>query len=52
MTKLKPCPRCGGEMSVVVVNGGWYALKCTGCPLDFGRYWFRKMKDVVDVWNE
>jgi len=51
MAKLKPCPLCGGEAEINRV-GMYVQIRCTKCPLDFGRYWFGYVKKAIDMWNE
>lgn len=45
------CPVCGAKMEVVH-DESFVILKCTECPLDFGRSWFTRKKDLVKVWEQ
>ena len=50
MTKINPCPICGSEM-YVEEDFPWIRLKCSECPLDFGRYWFEEAHVLIKNWN-
>lgn len=54
MSKLKPCPFCGGEAHISK-DDGYYTIRCSKCPADFGRYWFpsgnRKKDEMIKTWN-
>ena len=51
--ELKPCPVCGGEVKIVDMIDDYYQVRCTKCPLDFGRYWFYKNQKRMlrEAWN-
>ena len=51
VTKLKPCPFCGGTASVVKNSNTWYRVVCDDCPCEVGRYWFGKRNDAIEAWN-
>lgn len=50
MTKLKPCPFCGGDAEVRKGMSG-YVVMCISCPTDFGRVWFLSEEEIVEMWN-
>lgn len=62
MTKLKPCPFCGGEAVIVYVeNGNRYTsnilykskrgtIKCKRCEVTLPRVYSRVSK-AIDKWN-
>lgn len=59
MTKLKPCPFCGGKAKKIKVtepsNVGGYVIMCLACEAST-RVWF-PIKDSVDqiladAWNQ
>ena len=45
------CPVCGAKMEAVHEEP-FVILKCTECPLDFGRSWFTRKKDIINVWEQ
>ena len=49
--QLKPCPFCGGEVSIEKNELGCWVVRCQKCPLDFGRYWYAKKQQVKEKWN-
>ena len=51
--ELKPCPICGAEVKIETMVDGYYRVRCTGCPMEFGRYWFAKgQKQMLHkAWN-
>ena len=50
--KLLPCPFCGGEADIRMVNdGGNYVAGCTKCPADVGRWWYWTKKEAANAWN-
>lgn len=52
MTKLKPCPFCGGEADVINAECGQgeiYAIQCGKCQAKIG--WFDEVKEAIEVWN-
>jgi len=51
MAELKPCPFCGGEAELTEWEFGYWIVKCTKCPCDLGRYWFRRKADAKKTWN-
>ena len=51
MEDLKHCPICGGDIHFFLADGLYWRVKCTKCPLDFGRYWFTSLRDAVKAWN-
>lgn len=52
MTKLKPCPFCGGEAVVTCLNKGQYQARvgCGGCGATINRF-FRSKADAAEAWN-
>lgn len=50
MPDINRCPVCGSEMSMDEIKP-WVRLRCTGCPLDFGRYWFESAELLINSWN-
>ena len=44
------CPVCGAKMEAVHEES-FVILKCTECPLDFGRSWFTRKKELVSAWE-
>lgn len=44
------CPVCGAKMEIAP-NDQWFILKCTECPLEFGRCWFSRKKELIYVWE-
>lgn len=44
------CPVCGEKMEISKEEE-WYRLKCTNCPLEFGRCWFADSKSLVYAWE-
>lgn len=44
------CPICGSEMMLVRIKDR-LTLQCTGCPLDFGRSWYSRKRDIRRAWN-
>lgn len=50
MPDINKCPVCGSEMQLEEERP-WYRLRCTGCPLDFGRYWFECKDALIRSWN-
>jgi Lar family restriction alleviation protein len=57
-TKLKPCPFCGGEGTVIIRKGknGWrdrYAVLCDyehgGCGSESG--WYHYESEAIEAWN-
>lgn len=51
MPEIKKCPICGSDMTVFEENI-WKRLRCSKCPLDFGRYWFENLATLVSAWND
>ena len=51
MTEPKPCPFCGGTVSVIKVDNVWWQVRCDDCPCDMGRYWFGTKRDAIEAWN-
>lgn len=58
-TKLKPCPFCGNEPTIVVRKGkdGWrdrYSILCDyehgGCGAESG--WYHYESEAVEAWNK
>lgn len=52
MSKLKPCPFCGGEAQAVNASTGWY-VECLW-PECYG--WYPRFREIsegaaVDAWN-
>lgn len=53
MTKLKPCPFCGGEAEIVDLEcyGARYYVKCTnGCVEQSGLY--GEKAKAINLWNK
>ena len=60
MTKLKPCPFCGGEASIEIYESSYreYSVGCTKCPACLEEYycteheaekqWNRRVNDAAD----
>ena len=57
-TKLKPCPFCGNEPTIVVRKGkdGWrdrYSILCDyehgGCGAESG--WYHYKSEAIESWN-
>lgn len=48
--EINKCPICGAEMAVEEEKP-WIRLRCTNCPLDFGRYWFETLDLLIKSWN-
>ena len=51
MPEINKCPICGSEMSVFE-DSIWKRLRCSRCPLDFGRYWFESLETLISAWND
>lgn len=51
MPEIKKCPICGSEMTLFEENV-WKRLRCSNCPLDFGRYWFETIDNLINSWND
>ena len=49
--KLKPCPFCGGEAKIEKHEEYSYIVRCTKCPCDIGRHWYRRKQDAKKDWN-
>ena len=53
MSKLKPCPFCGGEAVIEKTpNTKTFRARCTKCPCDLGRYWYFSKAAAKKAWNE
>ena len=56
MTKLKPCPFCGGESLLRdryingVANTKHYIRECRHCKATFAN-WYRSIKKANEAWN-
>lgn len=50
VTLKRLCPQCGARMKVVTEEE-WKYLRCTACPLDFGRRWFHKESELIEAWE-
>ena len=51
MAELKCCPFCGGEAKVEKYANVVWKVKCTKCPCDMGRLWYKLKTDAVKAWN-
>ena len=49
--KLKPCPLCNSEVTIEKNELNCWVVRCSKCPLDFGRYWYAKKQQVKNKWN-
>ena len=47
--RLKPCPFCGGEASVVQYVGDLYAVVCNYCFVRTSKY--SEKEKAVSAWN-
>lgn len=50
MIEFDRCPICGSEV-IFVRKNGFLILQCTECPLDFGRNWYSRKRDIRRAWN-
>lgn len=48
-TNLKPCPKCGGNATVIWEEGENYRVECVDCPRHGGLY--RTEEEAVAAWN-
>ena len=54
MTKLKPCPFCGGEAKII--QGSLYYgyrvgcenYRCTTCPITYS---YHTIEEAIEAWN-
>jgi ssDNA-binding Zn-finger/Zn-ribbon topoisomerase 1 len=51
MRELKPCPLCKSEMHLEKTNYSTWLVRCSNCPLDFGRYWYARKEQAQKAWN-
>ena len=49
MTKLKPCPFCGGEVEYGITWGSVRYIQCKNCNIKISG--FNSKKDLINAWN-
>lgn len=61
MMELKPCPFCGGKVSLTYSSydnmfNFWHSengpITCFAAePIEFDGYWVKSLKEAADAWN-
>lgn len=51
MSKLKPCPFCGGEGDWYEVKPGYGYVSCDTCDATIGCFDALPKQDAIDAWN-
>lgn len=62
MSDLKPCPFCGSDKILFIVEGNfkpweneglrlWYRCHCYNCGIDGGDTSRESMKKAIEAWN-
>ena len=49
--ELKRCPFCNGEAKFEKYANVVWKVKCTQCPCDMGRLWFKDKRKAKQAWN-
>lgn len=54
MSKLKPCPFCGGEPIALYGDSGWPYIACTNCKAAIGTVGYFDVlteEELIVAWN-